>query len=159
MLTQMCVFVCSSPRSKNQSYSQLSRSLNQSSLHTNGTSTTLHSRHKNYSPDSSPRGINSLPILPTPPISPRDQSDSAVHGHDRTRPSSAMGERPSRLFSPTGSERRIPDSGTGSMNAIHSSPTPANEVPQLNLRSVSSASSEDTLGKCTSIVALIKFIH
>lgn len=134
----------SSPRSSHQSYAEYKKSRSQT-LNNNGSTPlpTLHKPHSNGPSTDRSR----LPPISTPPASPRDHSDSAVNGHDMTRPFSSRESRPTRGTSSSGSDPMVPDSGNGSLNAIHSSPTPVNDVPTLNLRSVTYASSDSSLGK------------
>nr|XP_054750956.1 dynein axonemal heavy chain 3-like isoform X12 [Lytechinus pictus] len=129
-----------SPRSSHQSYAEYKKSRSQTSVHNNGI-TLVQSFHSNGPSASRSR----LPPINTPPTSPRDHADSAFNGHDRTRPLSSREGRPMRQTSSSGSDPIFPDSGNGSLNAIHSSPTPVNDVPILNLRSVTNTSSDSSL--------------
>ncbi|XP_041458176.1 dynein heavy chain 3, axonemal-like isoform X7 [Lytechinus variegatus] len=129
-----------SPRSSHQSYAEYKKSRSQTSVHNNGI-TLVQSFHSNGPSASRSR----LPPINTPPTSPRDHVDSAFNGHDRTRPFSSREGKPMRQTSSSGSDPIFPDSGNGSLNAIHSSPTPVNDVPILNLRSVTNTSSDSSL--------------
>ena len=140
------IFLLYSPRSSHQSYAEYKKSASQASLHHNGSTPlpTVHHKSQSNGPSTS---RSRLPPINTPPTSPRDHGDSAVNGHDRTRPLSSREGRYRRQMSSGGSEPYVPDSGNGSLNAIHSSPTPVNDVPTLNLRSLTNTSSDSSLGK------------